>query len=267
MKLIAISGLKGGVGAASVAANLTCAFHGLNKKVVIVDLDLRNFIRVHFSMAMSDRDGWAVRVNQSEDWALAFHKSPVGVPFLPFGELALTQAAVECNDSPQTEYFADHRAVFKLSDGVFPEMLATLGAHYDYIIIHLPAVTFSAGFRELLHTLHAVVDMQIMVVNPDTACNSILGSKGEVLRSLPKLNLLSNKFYLNSEVSTDFSFYMKKEWQDLLISNPLHFDEAVAEATASLQTVGCYSPHSQASSEYKSLALWCIATLSRAEND
>lgn len=264
MKLIAVSGLKGGVGAATVAANLTSAFHSLNKPVVIVDLDARNFIRTHFSMAMSDRDGWAVRASKSEDWALACYKSPEGIPFLPLGERAELMA--ECDNRNAAARLVDMASVYGLSDSVFQQMLAVLSSHFEYIILHFPPVTFSADASTLLQSLHAVVDLHIMVVNPDTACYSILNSMGNELRRLPKLDLLSNKFFLNSEVSADFSFNMKKEWGDILIPNPIHFDEALAESVANLQTVDRYSPYSQATSDFKSLALWSIANLSRAKN-
>jgi len=266
MKLIAVSGLKGGVGASSVAANLTCGFNQLDRKVAIVDLDLRNFIRVYFSMIMTEEDGWAVRVNQGDDWALAFYQSPAGVYFLPFGERGQFAPGRE-GSNRYIGSFSDTSSVYKLSDNFFSEMLASLASQFDYVILHLPVVTFSSDHMKLLQSLHAVIDLHLVVINPDTACYSILNTQGEKVSQFPKLKLLSNKYFSNSEVSSDFSFYMKKVWGELLVSNPIHFDEALAEATASLQTVGCYSPASLAATEFKTLALWTIATLTRNEGD
>lgn len=264
MKLIAVSGLKGGVGASSVAANLTCGFHHLDRKVAIIDLDLRNFIRVYFSMIMTEGDGWAVRVNQSEDWALAFYQSPAGVYFLPFGERDRFASTRDGSNS-YVGSFSDTSSVYKLTESFFSEMLETLAGQFDYVILHLPVVTFSPDHMKLLQSLHAAIDLHLVVINPDTACYSILNTQGEKVSQLPKLKLLSNKCFSNSEVSSDFSFYMKKVWGEALVSNPIHFDEALAEATANLQTVGCYSPASLAATEFKMLALWSIATLTRNE--
>lgn len=263
MKLIAVSGLKGGVGAASVAANLTCGFHNLDRKVAIVDLDLRNFIRVYFSMAMSDGDGWAVRLSQGEDWTSACYQSPAGVSFLPFGERK--HLIPEGDESNNIGFFSDTKLVYQLSDHFFPEMLSTLACHFDYIILHLPSITFTLDFMKQLQFLHEIVDLHLVVINPDTACCSILDKQGKVFNQLPKLKLISNKHFTNSAVSSDFSFYMRNMWGDSLVSNPIHFDEALAEATANLQTVGCYSPPSQATADFKTLALWSIATLSQIE--
>lgn len=264
MKLIAVSGIKGGVGAATVAANLTGAFHRLNKRVGVVDLDTRNVIRLFFSMAMSDRDGWAVRVKKSQDWALACHKSPEGVFFLPFGELNLL-AGDRCNDS-NAPFRLDTESGYRLSDSVFSEMLSTLRTSFDYLILHLPPLAYSTGISQYLDSLHSSVDLHLAVVNPEPSCNLMLHSMRSAFRRFPKLHLLSNKANLSSKVSADFSFHMSQECGDFLISNPVHYDEALAEATANLQTIDCYSPYSQSASDFRSLALWCIANLNRADN-
>lgn len=268
MKLIAVSGLKGGVGASTVAANLAGGLHDLNKKIAIVDLDLRNFLRVYFSMKMTDGDGWASREYCGEDWALAFHQSPAGVSFLPFGAQAkpvLSGREKSISKQRKVDFFSDPKSVYRLSNSFFSEMLTTLADQFDYAVIHLPSVSFTSSFMEHLRELHATIDLHLVVVNPDTACYSILDAQGISVSQLSKIKLLANKFYSTSEVSSDFSFYMKKIWGETLISSPIHFDEALAEATANLQTVNCYSPGSLAAAEFKTLALWSISALGSNE--
>ncbi|WP_299012965.1 cellulose synthase operon protein YhjQ/BcsQ [uncultured Photobacterium sp.] len=264
IKLIAVSGIKGGVGAASVAANLTCAFHQLGQKVVVVDLDCRNCIRTSFSMAMSDQDGWAVRLHHREDWTLAFHQSPEGIFFLPFGDLS--ESTLRLEPCEGTDTFFDADMAYNLIETQPSEIIDTLGCHFDFIILHLPTITFHPDFSDLLRSLHISIDLHFMVLNPDVACYSILNTKGKLLRCFPNLKLLSNRCFLNSKVSGDFIFELQRHWDDFLVSEHIHYDESLSEAAANLQTVGCYSPDSQAAIEFKSLALWSLSCLSRVNH-
>lgn len=68
MKRIVIVGLKGGVGATTIAANLTSALNSIDQTAHAVDLTRGNQMRLHFGMNPNDGDGWALKVLANQSW-------------------------------------------------------------------------------------------------------------------------------------------------------------------------------------------------------
>ncbi|MGH8467320.1 MAG: cellulose synthase operon protein YhjQ/BcsQ, partial [Pseudomonas sp.] len=66
MTVVALSGIRGGTGTTSVVAALGFALHALGQRVLMVDLNPRNLLRLHFNLALASADGWAVAGQEDE---------------------------------------------------------------------------------------------------------------------------------------------------------------------------------------------------------
>jgi cellulose biosynthesis protein BcsQ len=54
MPLLCLASPKGGVGKTTLAANLACGLAGLGARVVALDLDPQNALRLHFGVPLHD---------------------------------------------------------------------------------------------------------------------------------------------------------------------------------------------------------------------
>lgn len=262
MALIAITGILNGVGVSTVAANLCCSLSGLGKKVILVDLDQRNLTSYLLGNPMSNYDGWAYRCAFSQDWIKAYYKSPQNLPFIPFGDpFHGAEEEENVNFLRQAEW--SNTKLFSLDDSFFDDMLFELNQQFDYIVLAMPCPTFERNSGKLLQSINDKVDLQLMILNPDARCYSLLTHKVE-LDKLNNTKLVLNNYALDSQLHLDFALLYKEEMEDKLISSSIYQDMIMLEACAKMTTVRHYSPKSQATQDFKKLALWLIAYLSAA---
>src|SRR3712207_4956924 len=85
MPLICVASPKGGVGKTTLSANLADALRRAGRRVVALDLDPQNGLRLHFGLHPSDADGFAVLLPQRPDWRSALRETRSGVRLLPHG--------------------------------------------------------------------------------------------------------------------------------------------------------------------------------------
>ncbi len=58
MCIICIASPKGGVGKTTMAANIAYAIQRLGHRVIVIDFDNQNAVRLHFGMPLSDSSGY-----------------------------------------------------------------------------------------------------------------------------------------------------------------------------------------------------------------
>ncbi|MCY1423898.1 Cellulose biosynthesis protein BcsQ [compost metagenome] len=160
-----------------------------------------------------------------------------GLYLLPFGQLS----AAELGALAQRQQTQPQE---------WPQRLQTLQAHFDWILLDLPA-TLPAGQAAL--PLLPEATMRVRVVETDAACHALLSTEGT-----GDDWLLVNRFDPISQLQRDL-LLLWGERHAQLIPQVLHRDEAMAGALAWKSPVGHYAPDSLASHDVRSLATWLLA--------
>lgn len=92
MPLICIASPKGGVGKTTLAANLADALRRQGRRVLAMDLDPQNALRLHFGVSLADRGGFLAQLARGFGWRDAVRQTPAGVALLPHGTVGMADA-------------------------------------------------------------------------------------------------------------------------------------------------------------------------------
>lgn len=190
-KVILITGESPGVGKSFISANLTEVFAQLDKKVLIIDADMR-LGELHRMFSMSQDNGLADYLSQDvthlskpntqiaevitsqESNKLASFIHPTGIDnidFMPRGQHPRNPASL-------------------LANGSFNHLMAELNLHYDYIVIDSPPVL--AASDAMILAQHA--DKVLMVTRYD---DSIEGQLVYAVNQMNKANIKVDGIILN----------------------------------------------------------------------
>jgi tyrosine-protein kinase Etk/Wzc len=195
-KVILITGERPGVGKSFISANLTEVFAQLDKKVLIIDADMR-LGELHKMFSMSQDNGLAdylsqdalsenmthfsqenaqvpeaVNIQDSSNLASFIHPTGIdNIDFMPRGEHPRNPASL-------------------LANGRFNTLMAELNLHYDYIVIDSPPIL--AASDAMLLAQHA--DKVLMVTRYDV---SIEGQVVYAVKQMNKANIQVDGIILN----------------------------------------------------------------------
>lgn len=190
-KVILVTGESPGVGKSFISANLTEVFAQLDKKVLIIDADMR-LGELHRMFSMSQDNGLADYLSQDkthlsksnaqttevitsqETNKLASFVHPTGIDnidFMPRGQHPRNPASL-------------------LANGSFNHLMAELNLHYDYIVIDSPPVL--AASDAMILAQHA--DKVLMVTRYD---DSIEGQLVYAVNQMNKANIKVDGIILN----------------------------------------------------------------------
>ncbi|MEZ2691696.1 GNVR domain-containing protein [Psychrobacter faecalis] len=190
-KVILVTGESPGVGKSFISANLTEVFAQLDKKVLIIDADMR-LGELHRMFSMSQDNGLADYLSQDkthlsksnaqttevitsqESSNLASFIHPTGIDnidFMPRGQHPRNPASL-------------------LANGSFNHLMAELNLHYDYIVIDSPPVL--AASDAMILAQHA--DKVLMVTRYD---DSIEGQLVYAVNQMNKANIKVDGIILN----------------------------------------------------------------------
>ena len=190
-KVILITGESPGVGKSFISANLTEVFAQLDKKVLIMDADMR-LGELHRTFSMSQENGLADYLSQDkthlskskaqttevitsqETNNLASFIHPTGmdnIDFMPRGQHPRNPASL-------------------LASNRFVNLMAKISEHYDYIIIDTPPIL--AASDAIILSQYA--DKVLMVARYD---KSIEGQVAYAVRQMHKSNIKVDGIVLN----------------------------------------------------------------------
>lgn len=242
MTVVGLQGLQGGVGTTSIIAGLAWSLAKLGERVLAVDLNPDNMLRLHFNMPFESSRGWARAELDGSAWQSSAMRYETNLDFLPFGQLSLAELT----------HWSQHAAT--QSDYWLDKLNALKGAgEYQWILLDMP---FS--YPENHIALVDAVDTHITIITP-TMNNHVRLHQ----QTLPtKSQLLINKLSTSSQLQQDIHLLWQQGLQQL-IPLIIHLDEAVAESFADKKSVGEYSEDSLAAGELLTLANWCL--IHRAE--
>ena len=177
-RVILITGESPGVGKSFISANLTEVFAQLNKKLLVIDADMR-MGELHKMFNMDKNNGLAECLLQRSDATQTssnlssfIHPTTIdNIDFMPRGEHPRNPASL-------------------LANGSFDKLMMELNLHYDYIIIDSPPVL--AASDAMILAQHA--DKVLMVTRYD---DSIEGQLVYAVKQMNKANIQVDGIILN----------------------------------------------------------------------
>ncbi|GHA15985.1 cellulose biosynthesis protein BcsQ [Oceanisphaera arctica] len=243
MPVIALQGIRGGVGTTSVTAGLAWALRRLGERVLVIDFSPDNQLCLHFNAPLSLTAGWARAELDASPWHQEALRYEEGLDLLPFGHLSVAE---------HPRWLAQHRQ----EPGRWMQYLTQLrdSGDYDWLLLDLPAADSACAER-----WRAAADAVFCVLTADANSHIRLHRQ----QMPPGSRLLLNQFSADSRLQQDLQQYWRQHL-DALLPLSIHRDEAMAEALAAKQPVGEYSAISLAADELNVLAGWCLAHVSGA---
>jgi hypothetical protein len=85
MKVITVVSAKGGVGKTTLAANLASVLAARGRRVIALDLDPQNALRLHFGIPLDSIDGLSRATLAGDPWQTVMFDGVDGVTVLPYG--------------------------------------------------------------------------------------------------------------------------------------------------------------------------------------
>src|ERR1700733_9546295 len=85
MPLILFNSPKGGVGKTTLAAHVAAILAKRGYRVLALDLDPQNALRLHLGLPIRDESGYLNVIDQKPDWRASATETPASVRMLPFG--------------------------------------------------------------------------------------------------------------------------------------------------------------------------------------
>ncbi len=244
MRIIAVTGIKGGVGTTTVAAHVSAALRAQGEQVMALDLCPQNSLRLFFGMPCEIHDGIAPALLDGKVWFEACYKNQTGLYFVPFGDLH--------NEIPK-----------ELMPLLFPESFHQLSDQLKninfegdgWLIVDCPVSDLeSEWYNHLVEASDAV----IRVITSDALSYALLRQGDRYDRS-DKEMLLVNRFTPAVDLEQDLKTLLLSEYRDHLLPVVVHEDKNICQALAHKQTVFEYAPYSQAYRDFECIATWLIA--------
>ena len=239
MPVISVCSPKGGVGKTTVVANLAYAFSRSGSKVVVVDFDPQNALRLYFGLSLNDERGIVTLPNK--DWISSCISVDKNLYMLPFGKSDKEQRAVFDEALKQDNYFKN--------------VQSSLFDNPDVLVI----ADFAPGYTQALDSIPSVSNLQVVPLLADAASVSLFsqllsgglmdGLVGGGLGYYIVLNQIDNRIKLNREVQN----FALQNFKDNLLGM-IHKDTNVTEAAGQQISVYDYNKNSAAAFDIEVIA-------------
>jgi len=241
MPLLCLASPKGGVGKTTLAANLAWELVRLGARVVALDLDPQNSLRLHFGVSLHDGAGLMPALRRRHAWQSALRRTASGVWLLPYGQTDMATALADGT---------------LLAEGVLASVLRDVLADPATILVTDTPPGPSTAVRAVLPD----TDLLVSVLLADATSISLLPAieQGRAYGANPDALPRRHLFVLNqvnplSRLSRATSEAAGRHLGARLLGT-ISRDEGVAEAIASQQTVAGFAPASRAAQDLAQLA-------------
>lgn len=235
MTVLALGGVRGGVGTSSLVAALGFALRQLGQRVLLLDLCPQNLLGLHCNQALQAIEGWARAERDGGNWSEPLLQVADELYLLAHGRLDGTE-------------LGELAQVHAGEPGLWPQRLGQLGRHFDWLLLDLPVAQPGLAMPVLGEQVR-----HLCVLEADAACHAMLslGATGEG-------TLLVNRFDPISQLQRDLLLLWRERLGARLAPQVVHRDEAMAGALAWKSPLGHYGGDSLAAQDVRSLATWCI---------
>ncbi len=234
MSLVCVCSPKGGVGKTTVSANLAYALARSGSKVLVIDFDVQNALRLHFGVPISDTRGYVAQATTAVDWSQFILKADANLFVLPYGEVEEEQRLAFENAFSRDPHF--------LQRG-----LNTVLNYPGLVVI----ADFPPGPVPALKATKNIADMHIVVMLADSASLSLLPQMENHKFLGTEMNDRLGEYYVVNQsdmrrnLSRDVSQFFEQRLGDRLLGT-IHRDECVPEANASQRSIMEFSAVSAA---------------------
>lgn len=252
MPLICVASPKGGVGKTSLVAGLSDALRRAGRKVVAIDCDPQNALRLHLGVPITETAGYLARLQERPDWQSCLRRTPSGADLLPHGETDLRGALAVAGLLEREPEFLAGPVSALLADPASIVLADTPPGASVALSILLP--------RASLVLAVLLADAASTALLPDIEDGRFLG-RG-TLGSLvgPKLMVVLNQVDRGSRLSLAAAEGVAAHLGPRL-AGAVCRDEAMAEALACQLPVGAHAPSSRAARDIAELAATVLRQL------
>lgn len=248
MPLVCVCSPKGGVGKTTMAANLAHALARGGSKVLAIDFDVQNALRLHFGVPLADSRGFVAKSAESSDWSQSILTTGGNIFVLPYGEVT-EQQRIEFEENLKDPHF--------LARGLHTVL------NYPGLVI---IADFPPGPGPALKAMADLADMHLVIMLADTASLSLLPQIENDKMIGGALNHRGGHYFILNQsdnrrnISRDVTAFMQQRLGDKLMG-VVNRDESVAEANASQQSIFDFSPVSAAAFDIELVAKRLAALL------
>jgi len=241
MTLINLLSPKGGVGRTTLCANLGVALQQLGYRVVLVDLDPQNALRLHFQFPVADERGLIDQFDSVGDWRHLLLELGEGLELLPFG----------IGSDAHWDRFT---AMQSLPGELSRHLRALVQGPNTLILIDSQAAPVRAA-----SALIDDADLNLLVLMADSGSVALLPRLEAQAGSLRRAGEEGRIGYLINQIDTRSR--LKREISELMLNRPagalvgsVHRDEAIAEALAEQRNLFEQAPFSAAARDIEEAA-------------
>jgi cellulose synthase operon protein YhjQ len=241
MPLLCLTSPKGGVGRTTLAATLGVALHRLGRRVIALDLDRQNALRLNFELP-EELPGIADDLEHGRDWNDLAVETPAGIGLIPFGAVSAAQALRLSTHAAQ-------------NPGWLGGQLRPLLDQHDLVVVaDLPAgpSVFNVEIDALadLHLLVLLADAMSLALLPKLQHGDFVFAGGD---RVPALGYVLNQVDPRRQLCRDV-LALSRDVLGEALYGMVHQDEGVAEAAACQLTVLDYAPDSVAAQDVMVIA-------------
>lgn len=256
MKIIAVVSAKGGVGKTTLSANLAESLAHAGERVLAIDLDPQNALRLHFGMSPQEVAGHARATLAGERWIESIYQGRSRVLVMPFGNLT------EGDRANFEQHLATHPNWLR-------SRLDSLGlGRNDIVVIDTPP-----GPSPYMRQALSCAQICVTVTLADAASYATLPLMEDLIATYcaHRPDFIGSVLVINQvDVSRQLGKDVVQVLRDQLgnrVLGVVHQDQAVPEALAYDRSVLEYSPHSQAGSDIQRCAAWLRQRLAAIQGE
>ncbi len=245
MPLICFASPKGGVGKTTLAANVAGELSRSGLRVVALDLDPQNCLRLHLGVPLQHASGFTHVLAERPDWRDYEIETSSGVSLLPHGSTTMGDAialAVAIADDPTLLQRPIDDVV---SSGEVCLVVDTPPGPSSLLAALLPRI-------DLLITV-LLVDATSLSLIPPLEDGSCYASEQTDPAKAPAMGFILNQFDPRSRLGSTIADAASQHLQDRLLGI-VYRDEYVAEAIAAQKLLSDYAPASKAGHDIRAIS-------------
>jgi cellulose synthase operon protein YhjQ len=234
MTMVCFTSPKGGVGKTTLAANIAGELSRASMRVIALDIDPQNALRLHFGVPLEESTGFTHRIAQQPEWRSCLLETPAGVPLLAYGPASMWETinlgAAVANDPDLLR-----RAVDPLLE--MPGIC---------LVVDAPP-----GHSPMLAALLPRVDLMVTVLTPDAGSMSLIpalehaGLTGDPAELPEATRFILNQFDPRTRLGGVIADAAARHLGNRILG-VVYRDEHVAEAIAAQKLLADYAPGSKA---------------------
>lgn len=248
MRTVAVVNQKGGCGKTTVSINLASALAGLNKKVLLVDMDPQSHCAVGLAVPEEqiEQSIYDVLISKSRNEPMRLTEI-----LWQIGErLELAPASIDLSA------FEQQMAGIPEREGCLKNVLDAVQGEYDFAVIDCPPAVSLLTFN----ALRAATDVVVPVETGYFALHG-LSKQLETLSILCKryqqevsVRVLASMYDIRTKMAREILAELRSHFSDRMFKIVVNFNTKIKEAASFGQPINEYDPASKGQQDFRNLA-------------